>query len=101
MAERGSCGDTARPLLRRLDLELSAAGWQRRHSADAERAAEAIELYRALGFEVLSRAPAAADFAPGCAACADLACRTQIVIYTRVRRVADDGPAHGDGGVQP
>ena len=73
-------------LERREDLELAAAGWQRRHTADAARAAESIALYESLGFEVTTRALARRDFATPCAACADVACQSQVLIYTRARR---------------
>jgi len=78
-------GGTA-PLERREDLGLAAAGWQRRHTTDAARAAESIALYEALGFEVTTHALARRDFAAGCAACADVACQSQVLIYTRSRR---------------
>lgn len=75
-------------LERRHDLELAAAGWQRRHSAEPARAAEFAECYRALGFEVLTRAPLPQEFDPVCRACAMVACGTLLVIYTRRPRAA-------------
>ncbi len=86
-----ACGSFERvaPLERRRDLELAAAGWQRRHSAEPARAAESAELYRALGFEVLTRAPQSRDFDPVCGACAQRACDGLLVIYTRRPRDAE------------
>lgn len=75
-------GSVAR-LERRRDLELEAAGWQRRHSVDAKRVAEFTECYRQLGFEVLTRAPQRREFEAACGDCARLACTTLLVIYTR------------------
>ncbi|HMM78263.1 MAG TPA: hypothetical protein PJ986_21390 [Gammaproteobacteria bacterium] len=83
------CGALERgvaPLERRQDLELAAAGWQRRHSVEPARAAESAEIYRALGFEVLTRAPLPRDFDPACGACAQRACDGLLVIYTRTPR---------------
>ncbi|MFQ5590447.1 MAG: hypothetical protein ACE5HE_04710 [Phycisphaerae bacterium] len=60
-----------------------ADGWVRRHIADPRRAAESIELYTSLGFEVRTHKLAPADFGPACAECAAVACRSYVMIYTR------------------
>ncbi|MGE3774183.1 MAG: hypothetical protein AB7I32_14760 [Gammaproteobacteria bacterium] len=92
-ASERACGILERSgaaLERRRDLELAAAGWQRRHSAEPARAAEFAECYRALGFEVLTRAPLPQEFDPVCRACAAVACGTLLVIYTRRLRPEGD-----------
>jgi len=85
------------PLERRVDLELVAAGWQRRHSVERARADESVALYRALGLEVMTRPPARREFGPGCESCADVACRDQVVVYTRAPCTTGEhgGPALG------
>lgn len=67
------------------DAELIAQGWERRHMADPQRAAEAIELYQSMDFEVMTRKPTKADFGPACGQCASDVCQTHLIIYTRKR----------------
>lgn len=63
------------------DAALAAEGWERRFTADAERAREAAELYRQLGYE-LRVEPAQPDQpGDGCAACH--AAASFQTIYTR------------------
>lgn len=70
------------------DRKLVAQGWVRRHLVDPDRAAESMDLYASLGFEVQARALAPDDFPPQCAQCASEACRSYVMIYTR-RKQAD------------
>lgn len=63
--------------------ELIAAGWERRYLADPARAEEARVTYTELGYEVLLEAPQPAQFDLSCAACAETACDTYVLIYTR------------------
>jgi hypothetical protein len=64
-------------------LELEAAGWQLRFEADANRAAELIDLYRDLGYEVTTRKIVAQEIGPECAGCAVVACQRYVALYTR------------------
>lgn len=66
------------------DERLIAEGWVRRHSADAERAKESVELYRSLGFEVLTRELAATDYDASCRDCVANVCPLHVLIYTRM-----------------
>jgi len=79
----GPAGPGVAPLERRRDLELAAAGWLRRNSTSPARAAEFIELYRTLGYEVSTDTPQPRDFGAACGSCARQACDTEVVIYTR------------------
>ncbi|MAE29055.1 MAG: hypothetical protein CMJ87_08785 [Planctomycetes bacterium] len=65
------------------DPELLAAGWERRTMTDATRQAELVELYESLGLEVKIQSLSADDFGPDCTACAETACTSYTVIYTR------------------
>lgn len=65
------------------DSGLAAQGWQRRHTTDAARAAEAVELYESLGFEVRTERVDPAQLDSRCAPCADSAGAWLVVIYTR------------------
>lgn len=65
------------------DPKLVAAGWVRRHLADAARAEESVELYRQMGYEVRVQRLTPADFGPRCARCAEAACHACVLIYTR------------------
>lgn len=78
------------------DAKLVAEGWERRHLADAERAAESVELYESLGYEVRVEPLTPDDFGPQCAECALAACHACVRIYTRrkePRRGSDPMPA--------
>ncbi len=70
------------------DPQLVAAGWVRRHLADPARAAESIELYRSMGYEVTTQKLSPQDFGPGCSHCASVVGRTCVVIYTRKKQQA-------------
>jgi hypothetical protein len=72
------------------DPKLLAEGWQRRHLADANRAEEAVELYRSMGYEVRVETLTPDDFGPQCAQCALAGCRACVLIYTR--QAKGDGP---------
>ncbi|MCP4245634.1 MAG: hypothetical protein GY778_01160 [bacterium] len=67
------------------DPALLAAGWVRRHMADPDRAAESVELYTAVGFEVKLQELAPSDFGAQCQACASTVCKSYVVVYTRKR----------------
>jgi len=64
-------------------LELETAGWQRRFEADANRAAELVDLYCEMGYEVTTRAIAPQEIGPECAGCAIVACQRYVALYTR------------------
>lgn len=65
------------------DPQLSAAGWERRFMADPERATEATELYRSMGFEVRVEPVQTAELSAWCHGCQILVCRSFKTIYTR------------------
>ncbi len=65
------------------DERLAAEGWVRRHSVDADRVEESVELYRSLGFEVLTRQLTTADYDPSCQECVASDCPLHVLIYTR------------------
>jgi hypothetical protein len=60
-------------------------GWQRRFTADAERAKEAMELYRELGYEVRAEAAASDELRDECEECHGVATQFK-TIYTRKSR---------------
>lgn len=63
--------------------ELEAAGWVRQFTAEEPRLSEAVELYRALGFEVHLEPVRPEELAEGCRECFKIEpgkCKT---IYTR------------------
>lgn len=68
-----------------LDLkdELETAGWQRRFEADAARAAELVDLYAELGYQVTTCKIAPQEIGPECAGCAIVACSRYVALYTR------------------
>lgn len=66
------------------DIELMAAGWDRRFEADVARVDEIVEMYRDMGLEVTTSEVIPDDFGPDCAGCAIAAsCQRYVVIYTR------------------
>ena len=65
------------------DPGLAAQGWQRRHTTDASRAAEAVELYQSLGFEVRTERVDPDQLDARCAPCAQTEGPSLVVIYTR------------------
>jgi len=71
------------PYRARSDPQLLAQGWTRRYLAGPERAQEAIDLYRQLGFEVLAHPLQPTDFGEHCHDCASIVCRSYVMIYTR------------------
>ncbi len=72
------------------DPKLIAAGWVRKHLADADRAAESVDLYESMGFEVKARKLTPADFGAGCQDCASTVCKSYVLIYTRKKENQDD-----------
>jgi len=67
------------------DIELMAAGWDRRFEADVTRVNELVEMYTGLGFEVTTSDLAPEEIGPQCAGCAVVACQKYVVIFTRSR----------------
>lgn len=67
------------------DPALAAEGWVARFLADNSRAAEVMEIYADLGFEVMTRPLAPEHVGPQCTACAETACPVYAMIYTRRR----------------
>lgn len=70
------------------DPGLAAQGWQRRHMVDGVRAAESVELYESLGFEVRVVKVDPAQFGPQCAPCVADGGDSSFLIYTRKPRRA-------------
>ena len=71
------------------DPALVAEGWEQRYLADENRAAEARELYSALGYEVLEHRLEPDDFGPGCGECPVLVvCGSYVMVYTRKQGLA-------------
>ncbi len=67
------------------DIELMAAGWDRRFEADVTRVNELVEMYADLGYEVTTSDLAPEEIGPQCAGCAVVACQKYVVIFTRSR----------------
>lgn len=65
------------------DPKLIEEGWVRRHLADPDRAREAIELYRSMGFQVKAKPLSTRDFGARCQLCAETVCGSYVMIYTR------------------
>ena len=65
------------------DPALVAEGWERRFTADAQRTAEAVELYGRLGFEVRAEAVRAEEAGAECEDCTSLMTVEFKTIYTR------------------
>lgn len=68
---------------------LAAEGWERRFTADARRADEALELYRQLGFEVRAEPVRPEELVDDCQDCRLLTRLQFKTIYTRVRKGAE------------
>jgi hypothetical protein len=66
------------------DRVLASQGWDRRFTADPQRAGEAMELYRNLGYEVRTEAVRLVEFTAECGGCYEMASQFQ-TIYTRKR----------------
>ncbi|NNN18886.1 MAG: hypothetical protein HKL84_03415 [Acidimicrobiaceae bacterium] len=75
------------------DIELMAAGWDRRFEADVTRVNELVQMYTDLGYEVTTSDLIPEDIGPQCAGCAVVACQKYVVIYTRAHHaeVAQNG----------
>jgi hypothetical protein len=67
------------------DPVLLAEGWERRAMVEPARIVEFTELYESLGFEVLAQKLTQANFGSTCAGCAESACLSYALIYTRKR----------------
>jgi hypothetical protein len=65
------------------DPALVAQGWERRFTADAQRAKEATELYEKLGFEVRAEPVRPRDLDDDCEDCSTVAGFHFLAIYTR------------------
>jgi len=65
------------------DPELLAAGWERRFIADKQRADEAMDLYRSLGYEVCAKPLRKEDVGPDCDDCQLVMLLSFTTIYTR------------------
>jgi hypothetical protein len=76
------------------DPDLLAAGWERRFIADSRRAKEAEQLYRDLGFEVLTEPVSPAEIKDDCADCQLLMALEFRTIYTRKRREDERHEGH-------
>ena len=68
------------------DPALAAAGWERRFIADAQRTAEAMELYAQLGYEVRAEALQEEELTGECEGCRSLVVMEFRTIYTRKRQ---------------
>lgn len=65
------------------DPELLAAGWERRFTAAGARVAEAVALYRQLGFEVLEQPVQPVELPDDCTECQIVSLLRFTTIYTR------------------
>lgn len=70
------------------DPHLIAEGWERRFTADALRAREAIELYTSLGYEVRLEAIQPSQLSPACGDCRVATCFAYQTIYTRKKHTS-------------
>jgi hypothetical protein len=68
------------------DPALVADGWERRFTADSQRAAEAIELYTQLGYEVRVESLRPEEITDECEGCHSLAALEFKTIYTRKKK---------------
>jgi hypothetical protein len=69
------------------DPALVADGWERRFIADSQRAAEAIELYTELGYEVRVESLRPEDIRDECEGCRSQAALQFKTIYTRKKKI--------------
>jgi len=69
------------------DPALVAEGWERRFTADAQRAQEAIELYTQLGYEVRAESLLPEQFMGECEGCHSLVISMYKTIYTRKKTI--------------
>jgi hypothetical protein len=70
---------------RQPDPALVAEGWERRFTADAQRAEEVIVLYSRLGYEVRAEPVRSEEVHDDCAECHSLIASRFKTIYTRRR----------------
>jgi hypothetical protein len=70
----------------RPDPALLAEGWERRFTADASRAAEAMELYDQLGYEVRAESVQHEEHAGDCEDCSSVMALQFKTIYTRKKK---------------
>lgn len=68
------------------DPALVADGWERRFTADSQRAEEAIELYAKLGYEVRAEYLRPDEITDECEGCHSLAVLEFKTIYTRKKK---------------
>jgi len=68
------------------DPALIADGWERRFTADSQRAEEAMELYAKLGYEVRAESLRWDGITDGCAGCHSAVAPEFKTIYTRKSR---------------
>jgi hypothetical protein len=68
------------------DPALVAEGWERRFTADSQRAAEAIEIYTKLGYEVRVESLRPEEITDECEGCYSLAALEFRTIYTRKKK---------------
>jgi len=86
-AENQECCEGPGSLSATADPELVADGWERRFVADELRAAEAVGLYRQLGFEARADpVNPATEISPDCKDCAIVLQLKYKTIYTRRSR---------------
>ncbi|KPK63213.1 MAG: hypothetical protein AMS21_06805 [Gemmatimonas sp. SG8_38_2] len=71
------------------DPQRIAEGWERRFIADGRRAAEMIELYSQLGYEVVADPVSADEVGEDCDDCRLLAALQFKIIYTRKRATGE------------
>ncbi len=72
------------------DPELVAAGWERRFIADKQRADEAMELYRSLGYEVCAKPLRKEEVGPDCDDCQLVMLLNFTTIYTRMQQPGEE-----------
>jgi hypothetical protein len=65
------------------DPRLVAEGWERRFTADEQRAKEAMELYTQLGYEVRAEPVCPAELPDDCQDCRSVVSFYFLAIYTR------------------
>ena len=65
------------------DPALVAQGWERRFTADAQRAKEAMELYEQLGYEVRAEPMRPEELDDDCEDCGTVVAYYFLAIYTR------------------
>lgn len=71
------------PALLQADPVLVAEGWERRFTADEQRAKEAIELYEKLGYEVRAEPVRPEELNDDCGDCRTVVAFHFLAIYTR------------------